>query len=83
MTTVLNYRSLKARQPRTIYVPERYRALVLALYELLKLPVTAADTVELSQAPAGDKVDCEKDVFLNGAVITASGGKVLSTNYLR
>ena len=75
VTTVLNYRSLQPRQPRTIYVPERYRAMVLALYELIKLPVTVADTSELSQVPAGDSVDCEKDFFLNGALITASGGE--------
>lgn len=74
VTTVLNYRQLAERPSRSLFIPERYRDLVLDAYRCLGIPSEEAAPGSATAVP--DAVDCQRDPAWNRAVITACGREV-------
>jgi len=73
VTTVLNYRQLADRPSRDLFIPGRYRAMVLGSYRCLGISV--AEAASVAAAAVQDVVDCQRDPGWNRALINACGGE--------
>jgi len=78
ITTTLNYHSLVERKPREIYVPNKYRDLVLSAYRILNIPVIEKKEADKKEDMTNhDYFDSYKDIAWNRVLINARGGEII------
>lgn len=72
ITTALNYQQLRPRKVRPLFLPERYRDIMLKGYAWLGMPVETA--IPSTSDPPPGHATCERDLTWNRALIEVSGG---------
>jgi anti-sigma regulatory factor (Ser/Thr protein kinase) len=80
VTTVLNYHQIAERTSRDIFVPKRYRDIILNAYKALAISVNEKSNPEVSDNKVISEqpfFDTYRDITWNRALISARGGELI------